>query len=491
MLPAILGNGHFGSIRLARLIKDPTKVFALKTILKASMENQHHLMIQELEILKAIDHPNIVKFYETYQDEENFYIVMEYCSGGDLLSRLEKGPITEDGIHRIMKMALSAVKFLHEKGVVHRDLKLENFLYSDQSEDAEIKLIDFGLATRINPQKRGRLNSFVGTAFYVAPEVINSDYDEKCDEWSLGVMMYILFTQRPPFQGRTDSEIFQNIQDGYFSLDGKAWTNVTPLAKDLIRKLLTEDATKRLSAAQALEHPWITLRETTDKNQSPRKRLQSNHSDVVNNIRTFESRNRFRKEVLKVMVTLLSDEETKKLTEAFRIFDINNTGEVTVEELYETMNELGYNYTLDEIKRIIRGITLNDKEDCIKYTDFLFAAMDTKALTMDKLQVMFKYFDVDDSNYITPANIKETMARAGRKIDEKEIEDMIRDGDIIGDGRINFQEFCVMMGVGEMRKSVNGEFEYIGMPRSLEEVPDEKIDKIEVLSTVNVRLKGC
>lgn len=446
--------------------------------------------MQEIEILKNIDHPNIIKFYETYQDGECYHIVMEYCSGGDLLDRLEKKVYTEDETRAILRMVLSAIKHLHEKGIAHRDIKLENFLFADKSPDSEIKLIDFGLSKRFNPKTPAKLTSFVGTVFYIAPEVIKGDYSELCDEWSIGVMMYTLLSGKPPFTGRSDSEIFENIVIGYFELQDSFWGKLSPPARDLLFRLLTYDHTKRITASQALEHPWFTEQSSVDKDAESIKRLKSTHSDVVQNIRTFESRNKFRKEVLRIMVTLLSDEETKKLRGAFRIFDINNTGEVTVEELHQVMNELGHDCSNEDIKRIVREISHSESDHSIKYTDFLAAAADTKGLTKDKLELMFKYFDVDDSKYITSDNIKEMMARAGRKMEDKEIKDMIKDVDILGDGRVNFDEFCAMMNVGVPKKSGNDEpnNDVLGIPKSLDRVPVEKEGAINVY-TNNFALK--
>ena len=152
-------------------------------------------MARELEVIMKLDHPNIVRFYETYQDKKYLHIVMEYCSGGELLNRIiDKGNMNEDEARNIMKKIFSVIKYIHEKGVVHRDLKLENFLFSDKSEAAEIKLIDFGLSRTFDYSNTLRLDSVVGTPFYVAPEILTGNYDYRCDYWSLGVIMYILLS---------------------------------------------------------------------------------------------------------------------------------------------------------------------------------------------------------------------------------------------------------------------------------------------------------
>ena len=145
--PKVIGNGVFGTVRCAVLLKNPSKKFAVKTIFKENIQQNLHLFKRELEILKTLDHPNIVKFYETYQDEKFFHFVMEFCSGGELLERIaDTGFLSEKEAAVIMKKVFSAVKYLHEHSIVHRDLKPENFLFSHKGKDSEIKIIDFGLS---------------------------------------------------------------------------------------------------------------------------------------------------------------------------------------------------------------------------------------------------------------------------------------------------------------------------------------------------------
>jgi len=160
-------------------------------------------------MLKSIDHPNVLKYYECYKDDFNYYIVTEFCTGGELLSFIVK----ERGINDwqaafIMKQLLSAVNYCHSRGIVHRDLKVENILVKDVSpstSDEEyghkrinIKLIDFGISCRIKPKEK--LHKFFGTPYYMAPEVIKRDYNEKCDLWSCGVILYVIMCGYPPFR---------------------------------------------------------------------------------------------------------------------------------------------------------------------------------------------------------------------------------------------------------------------------------------------------
>eukprot|EP00828_Plagiopyla_frontata_P019022 TRINITY_DN24324_c0_g1_i2.p1 TRINITY_DN24324_c0_g1~~TRINITY_DN24324_c0_g1_i2.p1 ORF type:complete len:223 (-),score=26.32 TRINITY_DN24324_c0_g1_i2:310-978(-) len=183
-----IGHGHFGTVRIAMQIQNPDKKYAVKSILKSKIQKDFHLFQRELSILRQLDHPNIIKFYETYQDEKFFHLVMEYCKGGELFARIASmGHFSEIEAMKTMKALFLAVKYLHEQGICHRDLKPENLLYSDNTPSAQIKIIDFGLSRQFDLEKEfsqnlKQMNTMVGTALYVAPEVIaGTKYNSSCD----------------------------------------------------------------------------------------------------------------------------------------------------------------------------------------------------------------------------------------------------------------------------------------------------------------------
>eukprot|EP01017_Pseudomicrothorax_dubius_P039474 TRINITY_DN6061_c0_g1_i1.p1 TRINITY_DN6061_c0_g1~~TRINITY_DN6061_c0_g1_i1.p1 ORF type:complete len:191 (-),score=41.86 TRINITY_DN6061_c0_g1_i1:34-606(-) len=184
---------------------------------------------------------------------------MEYCSGGELLQKvIAQGSLTESETVHLMRKIFSAVAYLHEKGICHRDLKPENFLFSDNSIDAEIKIVDFGLSKKFSDEDNNQMTTVVGTALYVAPEVLKGSYDEKCDEWSLGVVLYVILSGNPPFYAETKREIFKKIESGRYNFEGPEWSRVSSLAKDLIKKLLVVDPKRRLSAAP-VSYTHLTL----------------------------------------------------------------------------------------------------------------------------------------------------------------------------------------------------------------------------------------
>ncbi|XP_071934085.1 CDPK-related kinase 3-like isoform X2 [Coffea arabica] len=213
---------------------------------------------REVKILKALSgHKNLVQFHEAFEDAQNVYIVMELCEGGELLDRIlsRGGRYTERDAKSIIVQILSIVAFCHLQGVVHRDLKPENFLFSTRDEDASLKIIDFGLSDFIRPDQR--LNDIVGSAYYVAPEVLHRSYSVEGDIWSVGVITYILLCGSRPFWARTESGIFRSVLRADPNFDDSPWPTVSAEAKDFVKRLLNKDHRKRMTAAQALTHPWL------------------------------------------------------------------------------------------------------------------------------------------------------------------------------------------------------------------------------------------
>lgn len=170
-----------------------------------------YILLRELEILRSLDHPNIIKFYEVYQDEIFFYICMEYCSGGELLDRITRSRhFKEQDAALIMNKVFSAINHIHSKGIVHRDIKPENILFLDKHQDSEIKIVDFGLSVKCDGNRD--LSTVVGTPLYVSPNVLQGRYDMSSDNWSAGVLLYVLLVGSPPFYGKTRQEIFKKIE---------------------------------------------------------------------------------------------------------------------------------------------------------------------------------------------------------------------------------------------------------------------------------------
>ncbi|KAI3786308.1 hypothetical protein L1987_39899 [Smallanthus sonchifolius] len=257
-----VGRGHFGyTISATCKSGDHTgEKVAVKVIPKAKMTTAIAVedVRREVRILQELSgHGNLIQFYDAYEDNDHVYIVMELCEGGELLDLIlsRGGKFTEDESKNVTVQILNVVAFCHLQGVVHRDLKPENFLLKTKDDDLQLKAIDFGLSDFVKPDEK--LNDIVGSAYYVAPEVLLRSYDTEADVWSIGVISYILLCGSRPFWARTESGIFRAVLKTVPSFIETAWASLSPQAKDFVKGLLNKDPRKRLTAAQALSHPWI------------------------------------------------------------------------------------------------------------------------------------------------------------------------------------------------------------------------------------------
>lgn len=251
----MIGRGNFGTVYQASKIVNPAKLYAIKSIPKKIFEKKDKVkyLIGELEALQTLDHPNIIRLYQSFEDNHNLHLVTEFCSGGklsDLISAHFRLP--EDQAAKIILKILRVISYLHEKGICHRDIKPENFLFENTTRKSEIKLIDFGLAKIFN--SIGRINSVVGTPQFVAPEVLQGSYGPKCDLWSVGVIIYHMLLGKMPVESRTPEEALVFLQHHDIKMSGNEWDSLSKAAKDLIPGLLRKDPEMRLDVRSAIQH---------------------------------------------------------------------------------------------------------------------------------------------------------------------------------------------------------------------------------------------
>ena len=225
---------------------------------------------------------------------------------------------------------------------------------------------------------------------------------------------------------------------GRYDFDGPQWEKVSPKAKDLISKLMVVDPEKRISAREALKHPWI-------KEMKKSKVDYESTKTIINNLRQFTKVGRFKKEALNVIVSYLEEQEIKKLRDAFRYCDEDNTGMITITQLQKVMKDIGLTVSENEMSKIIEKIQI-EPSDKINYTPFIAAAMNSKHyIDEEMLWLAFKHFDVDNSGFITFDDIKEFMQKTGKVISDEVIKQMIKDNDFTRDGKISFVDFCMVM----------------------------------------------
>ncbi|KAJ8764455.1 hypothetical protein K2173_006195 [Erythroxylum novogranatense] len=324
-----VGRGHFGYTCAAKFKKGELKgqQLAVKVIPKAKMTTAIAIedVRREVKILRALTgHNNLVQFYDAYEDHDNVYVVMELCEGGELLDRIlsRGGKYTEDDAKAVLIQILNVVAFCHLQGVVHRDLKPENFLFTSKDENSQLKAIDFGLSDFVKPDER--LNDIVGSAYYVAPEVLHRSYGTEADVWSIGVIAYILLCGSRPFWARTESGIFRAVLKADPSFDEAPWPSLSPEAKDFVKRLLNKDPRKRLTAAQALSHPWI-------KNSNDVK--ISLDILIFKLMKAYIRSSSLRKAALRALSKTLTVDELFYLKEQFALLEPNKHGTINLENI--------------------------------------------------------------------------------------------------------------------------------------------------------------
>ncbi|KAH0891697.1 hypothetical protein HID58_054126 [Brassica napus] len=342
-----LGRGQFGVTYLCTE-NSTGKKYACKSISKKKLVTKADKddMRREIQIMQHLSgQPNIVEFKGAYEDEKAVNLVMELCAGGELFDRIiAKGHYSERAAASVCRQIVNVVKICHFMGVLHRDLKPENFLLSSKDDKALIKATDFGLSVFIEEGKVYR--DIVGSAYYVAPEVLRRRYGKEVDIWSAGIILYILLSGVPPFWAETEKGIFDAILEGHIDFESQPWPSISNSAKDLVRKMLTADPKRRISAADVLEHPW--LREGGEASDKPID------SAVLSRMKQFRAMNKLKKLALKVIAENINTEEIQGLKAMFANIDTDNSGTITYEELKE-----GY-ITIDELEVALKEYGMGD-----------------------------------------------------------------------------------------------------------------------------------
>lgn len=439
-----LGRGQFGVTYLCTCIST-ARQYACKSISKKKLvtKSDKEDMKREIQIMQHLSgQPNIVEFKGAYEDKNSVHLVMELCAGGELFDRIiAKGHYSERAAASICRAIVNVVHVCHFMGVMHRDLKPENFLLADKSENAPLKATDFGLSVFIQEGKIYK--DIVGSAYYVAPEVLRRKYGKEIDIWSAGVMLYILLSGVPPFWAETEKGIFDAVLRGYIDFESEPWPSISSSAKDLVRKMLTQDPKKRITAAQVLEHPWI--KEGGDASDKPID------SAVLSRMKQFRAMNKLKKLALKVIAENLSADEIQGLKAMFQNMDTDKSGTITYEELKTGLARLGSKLTEAEVKQLMEAADV-DGNGTIDYIEFITATMHKHKLEReDNLYKAFLYFDKDGSGFITTDELESAMKEHG-VADPGTIKEIISEVDTDNDGRINYEEFCTMMRTGNTKQ---------------------------------------
>jgi calcium-dependent protein kinase len=441
-----LGDGSYGSVYLAINLMTKANV-AMKKINKIKENEVDDMEIKnEIDILKKLDHPNTAKILEFYSTPKAYYIVTDYCSCGELYNQI-KHEYNENQLAVLFYQLFSALTYLHTNNIVHRDLKLENILISEIEKDKKtgkkyfwIKIIDFGTAKIFEKNKKEK--AIVGSSYYIAPEVLQKAYNEKCDTWSAGVILYMLIVGRAPFDGADDEEIIENIKKGKFNSKHKKLVASSNEVQDLVKKLLEVNVNKRLSAQDALKHPWFKKFDA----KSLYKNIEEDKIKMyLMRLRKYEIYSKFQQMVLAFIVhNIPYTEESKDILKIFRLFNTNDDGKLSKKELYSGL--ITY-FKHEEIDNEIDGIFLlldGANHGFLEYEEFLRACLDQKMVCSDEhLVYAFNFFDKDNTGRISVDKIMAIFV--DDHVSEEVFRNIFNEIDVNQDGEIDFAEFKDMM----------------------------------------------
>ena len=414
---SLIGNGGFGQVRICTKIEDKNnKLYALKSIFLNQCAKD---IIKEVEILISLDHPNIIKFYEYYIDDEFFHIIMEICTGGDLADKLKKsgGKLSELVMCNIIWKALSAISYCHSKGIVHRDLKPDNIMFeTNDNNETDVKIIDFNLSKQqINS---GKMASVLGTPTYMAPEVIMGQYTEKCDVWAIGVITYLCISGTLPFNdSKSLFNIYNNILNEEVKFQDDIWKKVSFECKDFLKKCMTKDVNNRLESKEALIHPWFkTVRHSmTDINKLV------DFKQKLENLKKFKHYQKFKKLIIKYIINnVLSSEELKKLNAIFVSMDLDHTGYINISELHTAFEKGQVNVSQEELQNIINNCG-DSKSNMLEYSEFLVGSLNhTSYFNRFILKYAFDQIDADKDGKICTDDLTKFYIRSGDNSKSKE-----------------------------------------------------------------------
>ena len=444
----ILGSGSFGSVYEAKNTIFQNTV-AMKVIKKdPNNEIDEQEIKNEIDILKKLSHPNIVKIYEFYISNSHYYIITEFCKEGELFSYI-KNKYSERQLAVLFYQVFSGLWYLHDNKILHRDIKLENIMISKKEKDNEsgeelfwVKIIDFGTAKIFEKNKKEK--DVVGSSYYIAPEVLKQNYNEKCDTWSVGVILYMMLVGRAPFDGKDDEEIISKINSGEYNSKEPRLLKHSPEVRDLVSKLLQKDLSRRYSAKEALGHPWFEKYGGRSLfSNFKREEIET----YINNLINYSFNSKIQQLVIAFLVhNLPNDESSINVLKLFRYFNKSGNCKLTKEELmnglydYKDKNEV--NNVVDHLFALLDG----DNNGYIEFEEFLRACVDKKTiLTSTYLKYAFKFIDKEKSGTLNVEKIINAFVTTPNKLLEAVFSNTLNSVDKDGDGIIGFEEFQELM----------------------------------------------
>eukprot|EP00929_Paragymnodinium_shiwhaense_P087239 TRINITY_DN47485_c0_g1_i1.p1 TRINITY_DN47485_c0_g1~~TRINITY_DN47485_c0_g1_i1.p1 ORF type:complete len:776 (-),score=288.95 TRINITY_DN47485_c0_g1_i1:311-2638(-) len=434
-----LGEGSFARVCKAHN-RSTGAVRACKIICKSSKKAKNDLVWYEIAVMKMLDHPNICKMFENFEDRCYIYIIQEICEGGEVYEALiSKGHFSEMEAAHVMNQLFRAVYYMHTSQIMHRDLKPENLMFSREGEiqESTLKVVDFGHARVF--QAGTMLTTKCGAVYYISPQVLAGRYDAAADLWTLGVVLYCCIAGYPPFCGDNDAEILSKVRLGNFVFSQGDWKHITPECKELVRGLLKINPRDRTRAKEAMMHDWI-------EKFSSKKNVPMNLK-IIDNIRKFRTMGTLKKAAIHLIASQIDDEITRPLREIFMSLDWSGDGLISASEIRVGLIKAGVKVVPEDLEELLMDIDTDGSGE-IDYTEFLAATLDAKVYTKDEIcWSAFRVFDRDGDGVVTCDELKNALNNGSvtEVADEDLVRDMIKDVDENGDGKIYFSEFCKML----------------------------------------------
>ena len=437
-LGKVLGRGQFGTTRIAES-KREGKVYACKSIAKRTLTCPEDIedVQREVQIMHHLKgHPNITYLRDTFEDRQNVHLVMDLCGGGELFDAIVKrGSYSEKDAASLIRTIVSVVAHCHSMNVIHRDLKPENFLLESDGPDARILCTDFGLSVFFKPGQQ--FSDVVGSAYYVAPEVLRKRYGPEADIWSCGVILYILLSGVPPFWGETETQIFESILKADLDFESDPWPSISDAAKDCVRRMLERNPAKRAKADEILKHPW--MKEHGVASDKPLGNA------IFNRLSNFAGMNKLKKEAMKIIATGMPADEIAGLRAVFEAIDTDRSGTITAQELHDALTKKGTNLRQEDVENLLKLIDV-DANGTIEYEEFLAATLSQQQMENEEnLRSAFAHFDTNGDGIISRDELRQALANGIVSISDDDLEQIIQEVDHDGNGEIDYDEFCTMV----------------------------------------------
>jgi len=437
-----LGQGTCGSVCTVKA-RATGDVFALKEIALTKIGGSMSSLRKEVELQKRLDHPNICKILESFEDRKRgrMYIIMELCTGGSLVSRMKdhRHGYGEQAAATLVEKMLSAILYCHHHGVVHRDIKLDNMIYEDEREDAELKLIDFGFARAVCPG-RETMHDQLGTPSYMSPELWaerETPYDSSVDMWAIGVVAYMLLSGQRPFHHQDRKEKARMIREDVLRFPERYWSNVSQDAKDFCTALIQKAPGDRLSASEAVRHPWIATRSrqhTGDNGLDAAHELER-HNEIVASLQSFGESEDLQKLALEVIAFSTPPSKVEDLRHLFQKMDEDDSGTLSLDEFKHAM-VMHPEIPEDQVEQIFSKMDSNHSGE-VDYTEFLAATVSShKIVSRGSIRNAFGLLDVDGDGYITKGDLHGAF---DGKMSESSCKRFVSGAD--EEGRISFETF--------------------------------------------------